>query len=85
VSTTTAAFLDPPPRTLGGIRAALPERDRPAFDLQRDNLDLADLPAVARFLDTWQSTASRHRARTIQEGGPSMRGFLIDEDTHEEP
>jgi hypothetical protein len=53
-----------PPKTLRGIRAALPADQVLAFENARDGLDLEDLPRIAAFRDKWWAravTAQDHR------------------------
>lgn len=88
----TALAEDPPPslRTLGGMRALLPQYMWPEFDAEWAGVDLDDLAAVARLRDQWwhaAAVASDPRLladlasaveRRPDVAGP-MRGFLVEE------
>lgn len=55
------------PSTVKGIRASLPTGQLAAFDAQWQDLDLGDLPSVARFRDTWWCRAVYATDPTIAE------------------
>ncbi|WP_155058084.1 hypothetical protein [Streptomyces blattellae] len=66
-----------PRKTLAGIRAAIPQDQRSAFERQRDELDLADLAAVAAFRDKWWARAVLAADHELDaESDAALRGEL---------